>query len=128
MPVTEYDILRTLPFGGSIREAEMKGSLLIKTLDQGEKNRGNGGFLQYNENLVHKDGIWNLNGQPLEKDKVYRVAISEFLFTGKEANLDFLNPGNPAIIKVYEQAKSQDDARFDIRLGVIRYLESVLKP
>ena len=128
MPVTEYDILRTLPFGGSILEAEMKGSLLIKTLDQGEKNRGNGGFLQYNENLVHKDGIWNLNGQPLEKDKVYRVAISEFLFTGKEANLDFLNPGNPAIIKVYEQAKSQDDARFDIRLGVIRYLESVLKP
>src|SRR4051812_7084432 len=32
-PITEYDIIRALPFGGGIREADMKGNLLIKTLD-----------------------------------------------------------------------------------------------
>jgi len=52
-PITEYDILRTLPFGGGIREVDMKGSLLIKTLEQGKKNIGIGGYLLYNENLVN---------------------------------------------------------------------------
>ncbi len=58
MPLTQYDILRTLPFGGGIREVDMKGSLLIKTLDQGKNNKGGGGFLQYNEN-VNYDGNSN---------------------------------------------------------------------
>lgn len=123
MPITEYDIIRTLPFGGGIREAEMKGSLVIQTLDQSEKNKGIGGYLQYNENITHENGIWKLNGQPIEPSKVYRVAITDFLFTGMEANMDFLNPKNPAVVKVYDAAISVSDPRSDIRLAVIRYLE-----
>jgi 2',3'-cyclic-nucleotide 2'-phosphodiesterase (5'-nucleotidase family) len=123
MPVTEYDIIRTLPFGGGIREADMKGSLLIQTLEQGLKNRGIGGYLQYNESIIKEDGVWKLKGAAIEPNKIYRVAMSDFLFTGKEANLDFLNPANPDVVKVYEPATSVTDPRSDIRLAIVRYLE-----
>jgi 2',3'-cyclic-nucleotide 2'-phosphodiesterase (5'-nucleotidase family) len=123
MPATQYDIIRTLPFGGGLREAEMKGSLLIQTLEQGEKNAGNGGFLQHGENVSKENGVWKLNGNPIESGTIYRVGITEFLLTGKEANLAFLNPSNPGIVKVYAPATSVDDPKSDIRLAVIRYLE-----
>ncbi|HEU4632642.1 MAG TPA: bifunctional metallophosphatase/5'-nucleotidase, partial [Flavisolibacter sp.] len=126
MPITEYDIIRTLPFGGGIREADMKGSLLIRTLEQGLKNRGIGGYLQYNESIINEDGTWKLKGSAIEPDKIYRVAMSDFLFTGKEANLDFLNPSNADVVKVYEPVTSIADSRSDIRLAVVRYLEKRL--
>jgi 2',3'-cyclic-nucleotide 2'-phosphodiesterase (5'-nucleotidase family) len=46
-PVTQYDIIRTLPFGGGIREVDMKGSMLIKILETGMTNKNSGGFLQF---------------------------------------------------------------------------------
>ena len=33
--ITEYDVIRILPFGGDIISVEMTGSLLQKTLNQG---------------------------------------------------------------------------------------------
>lgn len=125
MPVTQYDIIRALPFGGGIREADMKGSLLIKTLEQGKNNKGIGGFLQFNEEVVFDENLktWKLNGTSIDPLKTYRVAMTEFLFTGKEAKLDFLNPKNEAIVKVYDPVTSVSDPRSDIRLALIKYLE-----
>jgi 2',3'-cyclic-nucleotide 2'-phosphodiesterase (5'-nucleotidase family) len=123
MPLTEYDIIRTMPFGGSIREADMKGSLLIKTLDQGKKNRGNGGFLQYNNEVTLEGGTWKIRGEPIIHDKTYHVGITEFLLTGKEANLEFLNPSNPDIIRIYKAETSNTDPRSDVRLALVSYLE-----
>ena len=126
MPITEYDILRTLPFGGGIREVDLKGSLLVKVLEQGKKNIGSGGYLLHNENLVNTNDNWLLNNKIVEPSKIYHVAITEFLLTGKEANLDYLNPTNVDIIKTYEPATSITDPRSDIRLAVVRYLEKNL--
>lgn len=125
MPVTQYDILRGLPFGGGIREVEMKGSLLSKVLTQGRKNRGNGGFLHYNENLVYDEpaNVWKQNGVAIDPARIYRVAMSDFLLTGKETALDYLNPQNPDITKTYEAATAVADSRSDIRLALVRYLE-----
>lgn len=123
MPVTEYDILRTLPFGGGIREADMKGRLIIKVLEQGKKNIATGGFLQYNEGVTNLNNEWLLNGKPIDPAMVYHVALSDFLFTGKEANLDFLNPNNVDVVKVYDAATSVSHPRSDIRLAVVHYLE-----
>lgn len=122
-PVTEYDILRSLPFGGGIREVDMKGNLLIKVLEQGKKNIGIGGYLLYNENLVNANDQWLLNHTPIDPNKVYHVALTDFLLTGKEANLDYLNPTNADIVKVYNAATSVNDPRSDIRLAVVKYLE-----
>jgi len=127
MPATEYDIIRTLPFGGGIQQVEIRGSLLIQTLEQGEKNKGSGGYLQYNENVIKEAGTWKIQGVPIDLVKAYHVAMTDFLFTGKEANLDFLNPKNPGVIKIYEMA-SLPDARSDVRLAVIRYLEKKNNP
>lgn len=125
MPLTEYDVIRTLPFGGGIREADMKGSLLLKTLEQGRKNAGIGGFLLYNEAVTYDEpaNIWKLNNTPIDAAKTYHVAMGDFIFSGKEANLDFLNPGNPEVVKTYDAVKSVEDAKSDIRLAVIKYLE-----
>jgi 2',3'-cyclic-nucleotide 2'-phosphodiesterase (5'-nucleotidase family) len=119
-PITQYDIIRTLPFGGGIREVEMKGSLLTRILDAGEKNKGIGGYLIYNEGLVH-DGSWKLNGEPINAGKTYKVAVTDFLLTGGEANLDFLKIGNPDIIKI-DDADKRTPVQADIRLAIIKYL------
>jgi 2',3'-cyclic-nucleotide 2'-phosphodiesterase (5'-nucleotidase family) len=127
MPITEYDVLRTLPFGGGIREVDMKGSLLVKVLEQGKKNVGTGGYLVHNENLLNINDKWLLNDTPINPSKVYHVAITDFMLTGKEANLDYLNPTNVDIVKVYDAAISQSDPRSDIRLAVVKYLEKQAK-
>ena len=126
MPVSEYDILRALPFGGGIMEVDMKGSLLIKTLAAGRKNKGNGGFLHYSETLVYDQAAdaWTLKGATLLPENTYRVALPDFLLTGGEANMDFLKPDNPDIVKSYPYVADPSDPRSDVRLAVVKYLYS----
>jgi len=126
MPVTQYDIIRSLPFGGSIMEVEMKGSLLIKVLEAGKNNVGSGGFLQYSSSVI-KDSTtnnWLFKNDPLDINKVYKVAISDFLMTGGEANLGFLTKDNLDIVKVYPAFTDLKDARSDVRRAIINYMES----
>jgi 2',3'-cyclic-nucleotide 2'-phosphodiesterase (5'-nucleotidase family) len=123
MPLSEYDILRTLPFGGGIETAEIKGSLLIKILEQSEKNTGGGGYLQYTESVRRENGSWKINAQPVDPEKSYKIALTEFLFSGKEANLDFLTPSHPAVIRRYDPVTTVGDPRSDIRMALMRYLE-----
>ncbi len=121
-PITQYDILRTMPFGGSIIEVEMKGVLLSKILSIGLTNIGSGGFLQYSEKLNHKDGNWFINNELIKPDRIYKVALSDFLLTGGESNLDFLTDKNPDILKVFPVVTDIKDPRSDIRLAIINYL------
>ena len=90
--VTQYDVIRILPFGGKVQTADIKGSLLARALDQGLANKGSGGFLQ-TANVGGSTGSWTVGGKPLDPDRTYRIAISDFLATGKEKGLDFLKPG-----------------------------------
>ena len=125
MPVSEYDILRTLPFGGGIVEVDMKGSLLLQILEAGRKNIGIGGFLHYSSSVNYDAAAavsWTLKGLAISNDKTYRVALTDFLLTGGEANMAFLKSDNPAIVHVYQTPKEISDSRSDIRLAVVRYL------
>ena len=92
--ITVYDIIRVLPFGGNIQLATIKGSLLKKTLDQGLANIGSGGYLQ-SANTTHSDGTWRINDVPINDNKIYTLAINDFLTSGKERGLEFLNADNP---------------------------------
>lgn len=123
-PITEYDIIRSLPFGGGITEANLKGSLLIKVLEAGRNNKGSGGFLHFSEKLFYDaiNHVWTINKQPIDAQKIYRVALSDFLLTGGEANMDFLTKDNKEIEKIFPAATSTTDARSDIRLAIIQYL------
>lgn len=124
MPITEYDIIRTLPYGGSIMEVDMRGSLLIKTLEAGRNNVGSGGFLQYSSavNYNPETKIWTLKDAPIDPKKSYHVGLADFLMTGGEANMDFLNKDNPDIIKIYPTPTSSSDLRSDSRLAIIKYM------
>ena len=93
-PVTQYDVIRVLPFGGKVLTADIKGSLLARALDQGLANRGKGGFLQTsNVSQNESGGGWKVGGQPLDSGRTYRIAINDYLAAGKEQGLDFLKPG-----------------------------------
>jgi 5'-nucleotidase len=93
-PVTQYDVIRVLPFGGKVLTADIKGSLLAKALAQGLANRGKGGFLQTsNVSQSQSGGGWMVGGKPLDPDRTYRIGINDYLAAGKEQGLDFLKPG-----------------------------------
>jgi 2',3'-cyclic-nucleotide 2'-phosphodiesterase (5'-nucleotidase family) len=125
LPVSQYDILRSLPFGGAISEADMKGSLVVRMLEVGVKNRGNGGFLHHNENLKYDATTsgWLLDGTAIDPQKTYRVALPEFLLSGREANMDFLNSKNPEVVKIYPAATGKSDPRTDVRLAMVQFLQ-----
>ena len=97
-PVTQYDVIRALPFGGDVVEVLMGGALLNDVLRQGLDNQGTGGFL-------HAAGVdWTVIGAPIEvgdepidPDATYRVAITDFLITGRETGLAYLTPDHPQL-------------------------------
>jgi 5'-nucleotidase len=96
VPITEYDVIRLLPFGGKVVEVEMTGALLQEVLEQGDKNRGIGGFL-LRANAERRPDGWVIGGAPLDLGKRYRVVCPDFLVSGGEQNLGFLSPKNPGL-------------------------------
>lgn len=88
--VTEYDALRTFPFGGAIVRMELPGDVLTKLLNIGLKdNRTEGGYMQVSHVEERASG-WFVNGQAISAQKKYTVVLPEFVASGKEQNLGFL--------------------------------------
>ena len=114
--ITQYDIIRILPFGGQVLTVELPGELLKRVLDQGQANRGSGGYLQTANISRDQAGNWLIQGQTLQPQRRYRVAIADFLMTGKEQGLKFLNFNAPGVKLI---AKHDD-----IRVVVIRQLQT----
>lgn len=85
-PLTQYDVIRTLPFGGEVVEVEMGGGLLTRVLEQGRALVGTGGFLHSNADEI-----------PLDAAARYRVVLPEFLLTGLETGLEFLTSDHPEV-------------------------------
>lgn len=126
-PISQYDILRSLPYGGSVIMVDMKGSLLLQLLKASLGNIGSGGFLQYSESLEF-DAVknsWTLNKDALQDEKIYKVALTEFLLTGGENDMEYLKKDNPAILKVYSQEGNHAKLNADIRLVIIDYFEKL---
>lgn len=92
-PVTQYDVIRILPFGGPVTKATLDGSLLAEVLDTGQKNQGTGGYLQ-TAGVTRTDRGWQIQGKPLNSSGRYVVALTDFLLTGGETNLGFLTRTN----------------------------------
>jgi 5'-nucleotidase len=103
-PVTEYDVIRILPFGGAIVGVEMKGALLQRVLEQGQRNIGVGGYLH----------SARPREQTIEPDRTYVVAIADFLLSGRETGLAFL-AGHPEV-------RRRPGAGVDMRRALIEEL------
>jgi len=89
-PITQYDVLRILPFGGRLVGVEASGVLLARVLDAGWANRGRGGFLQWANVEPLPDPGWKVGGKRLDPEVTYRVVLPDFLLTGGEQGIEFL--------------------------------------
>ena len=112
--ITQDDIIRVLP-GDKVLAVEMNGSLLERVLEQGQANQGTSGYLQ-TANVSKKLNLtaWLIKGEPLDPSRNYTVAINEFLISGKQKNLEFLNFNHHSVRLIAR--------RRDIRLAVIEQL------
>jgi len=88
--ITEYDILRSFPFGGGISLVDLKGDVIERILETGTvTNLGIGGYLQLANAAKREDG-WYIKDQKLSTTKTYKLALPQFVMSGGEANLEFL--------------------------------------
>lgn len=122
--ITQYDVLRTFPFGGGITLLEMDGKAVKKLLKTGlETNKDMGGFMQTTRNISKKGGEYLIDGKSIEEGKTYKVLVSIFAAQGRESNLGFLKD-------YYSEAYEQDhqifpsDVKNDIVDIVIAYLRT----
>ena len=95
--ITEYDLIRILPFGGDVVVATLSGEVLEQVLDQGEENRGTGGYLAHHGVRKDLSGRWLINDSPISPARKYRVALTDYLASGRERGLGFLSPTNPGV-------------------------------
>ncbi|RMF22479.1 MAG: bifunctional metallophosphatase/5'-nucleotidase, partial [Bacteroidetes bacterium] len=121
--LTAVDVFRALPFGGGLVEVTLEGSLLKKLLDQGQENKGKGGYLQWYRIRPTPNG-WLIGDQPLDPRKSYRIVTTDFLLTGLESGMGFFTPENPGIHHI-DRPNSPDDPRSDIRKAVIEWMKGV---
>ncbi len=120
--ITAIDIFRVLPYGGNVLKVQIKGDLLEKVLKYGKLKAGNGAYLQrYNAELDSKTKQWLVNKKPIDKNKIYTVAFSDYLLKGFD--IPFLSPKNKGVIKIYKPSKNEYAA--DIRQSVIVYLKNL---
>ena len=85
------DVLRLLPFRARIFPTEIDGRLLIDLLDQGQRLRGKGGFLQAVGVDRTREGRWSIAGQVIDPAKGYRVVVNDYVLAGRESGY-----GDPA--------------------------------
>jgi 5'-nucleotidase len=114
-PLTEYDVIRILPFGGRVVRAELRGALLRRALEQGMRSAGAGGYL-HTDVARTPDGAWTVAGRALADDAWYPVALSDYLLTGQQAGLEFLTRTSPDVRGVAE--------RRDVRQALIDELRA----
>jgi 5'-nucleotidase len=113
-PVSQYDVIRVLPFGGDIVTVDMSGALLDSVLTQGVINQGTGGYLQV-DGASNEGGTWFVGPEPLRKDRRYSVALNDFLLLGIESGFETLTLDQTGIEMIADHG--------DIRLAVIAELK-----
>jgi len=119
--ITEYDILRSFPFGGGISLVDLQGDVVERVLETGTiTNVGIGGYLQLANAEKRNDG-WYIKGEKLSASKTYKMALPQFVMGGGEANLEFL--------KNYQNQSQNPDSfrevKNDVRDIIMAYLRQL---
>ena len=101
-PITQYDVIRILPFGGNIVRAELSGALLRRVLQVGRANAGSGGYLHVAGATLDAAGGVHVGDVPVADGRYYTVVLTDFLLTGNEVGLSFLRRGAEGVRAVHE--------------------------
>ncbi len=117
--INVVDIFRVLPYGGAVLKVKIKGNLLKEVLDYGFNAAGTGAYLQrYNASKVNDN--WQIANEPINLNKVYTVAFSDYLLRGLD--IPVLSDKNPNVLSVYKP--KEGELSFDIRKAIINYLKN----
>lgn len=121
--LTQYDIIRILPYSGKILEVTMTGQLLKKLLETSEQNKGEGAYLQLEGIEIDESSkTFRINGELINVEKEYTIAMNDFLLAGYD--YDFLTKDNIGILKITEPQEN-DTLKNDLRKAVIDYLQNM---
>lgn len=121
--LTQYDIIRILPYSGKIFEVTLTGQLLKKLLETSEQNKGEGAYLQLEGITIDvASKTFRINGELINVEKEYTIAMNDFLLAGYD--FDFFTKDNQGIIKVIEPEEN-DILKNDLRKAVIDYLQKL---
>lgn len=117
-PITQYDVLRVLPYPGGLFLTTMKGSVMARILTAGRDSsrRGAGAWLQFGGAAQSSDGNWTIGGQAIDLAADYRVVMNDYLLNGNERGLEWIKPAESGITVM-------PDTPVDFRVAVIRYLQ-----
>ncbi|MGD1846605.1 MAG: bifunctional metallophosphatase/5'-nucleotidase [Salibacteraceae bacterium] len=120
--ITQYDVLRTLPFGGGVVLAELSGQQLLQTLEIGLKNnKGTGGYLQLG-GIRSARGVWYLGESEIDPAAQYRVAMTGYMKSGGESNLEYLEQVSATQA---DPLPGYEATRNDIRDAFMAYLRNL---
>ncbi|MEW6056598.1 MAG: bifunctional metallophosphatase/5'-nucleotidase [Bdellovibrionota bacterium] len=100
-PITEYDVIRMLPFGGALFSAQMTGKEILALLEENVGKRGKGTFLQ----IIPKSKV---DLERLDPNEVYSVSVND-LFSKMHA--ESIVPGSLTLTSK------------DVRASLIKYLK-----
>ena len=122
--LTQYDIIRILPYPSRIIEVEMTGTLLKKILESSAQNRGEGAYLQLGEIEIDEPSLTSRIGNELIRtDRNYTITMNDFLLTGYDYK--FLTRDTEGIVQINESdPANEEDLRNDMRKATINYLEN----
>jgi 5'-nucleotidase len=113
--ITEYDVIKIMPFGGNLNLVQMSGEWVEKALNANKQNRGKGSFLHFAK-VTQDNGRWLINQQAIDAKKLYKVVTTDFLLEKGDNGLEFLTlKNNPSI-------KRLDVAPIDVRKALIQEL------
>jgi 5'-nucleotidase/UDP-sugar diphosphatase len=106
--ITQYDILRTLPFPNNVLALSVPGSLLARLLSKRILMKGAGAFVLYTGvETLDKGKTWLVNGTDIStSDLHYRVATMEYIRATTELN-------SPNVIILQQTNKTQTKSLID---------------
>jgi 5'-nucleotidase len=113
--MTEYDVIKVMPFGGKLYLVQLSGEFVEKALNANKQNQGKGSFLHF-ANVSQVNGQWLINKQAIDTKRLYKVVLTDFLVEKGDKGLDFLTfKNNPTI-------KRLDAPPIDVRKALIQEL------
>lgn len=118
--ITQYDIIRTIPYSGKIYVVKLKGFLLRKLLETSKSCKRNGCFLQ-TYNIDTWGTSWKVNERDLVDSEDYTVAITDYLAKGRQENMTFFHPSANGIVTV--DSSVSNPLRADLIAAVSTFIE-----
>lgn len=124
--ITLRDLYELYPFDNELVIAELEGSYLIEIAEQGVESLGAGAFLYYSDGFrvdsMGDETVVTLNGEPIQENMEYTVAVSDYVFEGGDNYIQFENATDvyytgwnirDLIIQYIEEYQMIDDTIYD---------------